>query len=251
VLACAGVPAGVSAVQTTWVLTRGHVPLRPARALVTGPAVRSLSRLSGLFFVLNVAVAVAFSSDAVIVAAGLGAAAAATFAVGLRLFGALGSVLAGASQQLWTAVADALACGDVAWARARVCRVVGLTLAAAVPLAGGLVLAAGPVARMWLGAAFVPSLPLRLAFAVWTVYWLLMTQLSYVLSAAAVVGPQVVMALAMAGLNVALSVWLTARVGTAGPLVGSLLAHLVCSGVPTVLMVARVLRPTGDGAEAG
>jgi O-antigen/teichoic acid export membrane protein len=242
VLASTGLPVVVAAVQSTWVLARRHAHLRPSRQLVTRASFRTLAGVSGLFLALNVAVAVAYQADVMIVASTLGAGSAAVFAVGLRMFGLVGTTLAGASQQMWTAMAEALARGDVVWVRSRLLRIIFGTLAVSVPSAALLVALGRPLARIWVGPDLVPPLGLLAAFALWTVYSLAMTQLSYLLNAAQVIGPQVVMALSMTAANLALSLYLTRQIGIMGPLVGSLTAHVVFSGVPAVVLAVRVLR---------
>jgi O-antigen/teichoic acid export membrane protein len=242
VLASMGLPVIVAAIQSAWVLGRSHTHLRPARRLVTRALLRSLAGVSGLFLVLNVAVAVAYQSDVVIVASTLGASSAAVFAVGLRMFGVVSGTLAGASQQMWTAMAEAFARGDVSWIRSRLVRLVLGTLAVSVPSALLLVVLGRPLARMWVGPELIPSLGLLSTFALWTVYSLTMTQVSFLLNAAQIVTPQVIMALSMTAANLVLSLHLTRHIGITGPLVGSLIAHIIFSGVPTVLLAVRVLR---------
>jgi O-antigen/teichoic acid export membrane protein len=244
VLASIGLPVMVATIQSTWVLVRSHSQLRPSWRLVNGTLLRSLARVSGLFLVLNVAVAFAFQSDVVIVASTLGAGSAAVFAVGLRMFSVVSGTLAGASQQMWTSMAEAFARGDVAWIRSRFVRIIFGTLAVSVPSAMFLVAFGRPLARMWVGPELIPSTGLLAAFAVWTVYSLAMTQISFLLNAAQIVGPQVIMALSMTTANLMLSLHLTRHIGITGPLVGSLIAHIVFSGVPTVILAVRVFRET-------
>ena len=96
--------------------------------------------------------------------------------------------------------------------------------------------------------ALVPPISLLIAFALWNVYSLALTQCSYLLNAASIVGPQIGMATAMALVNIPLSIELTRRIGLSGPLYGSLISHVLFAGIPTVFLVRRVLR--GGMAEA-
>lgn len=249
VLAFAGVPVIVSAVQSGWVLGRSHPHLRPRAALVTLGSVGQLLRLSSLFLVLNLAVAVAYQSDQLIVAGIAGAAQAAVFAVTIRVFTLLSGLIGSGTQQLWPAMAEALQRGDLAWVRSRFRRVAGAT-AAVLTVGCALVVAVGqPLIRLWAGPGVVPPVSLLVALSLWTVYATFMTQVSYLLNAAEIVGPQVVMALAMAAVNLGVSLYLTHRIGIIGPVVGSLVAHLAVNGVPAVLIARRVLAGNGPGAE--
>lgn len=241
VLATAGVPPLVATMCSVWVLARRHPHLRPALRFVTPKAVRGLAGVSGLFFALNVAVTIAYQTDILIVASTLGTGAAAIFAIGARMFAVLTGTLAAASQQIWTSMAEAMARGDTGWVRSRFTRVLGGTLGISIPAAVVLVAAGRPLSEMWVGRQFVPPLTLLIAFAAWAVYSVTMTQVGYLLNAAQVVKPQVAMAISMALVNVAVSIFLTHRIGIVGPLLGSLISHVVCSGVPSLVLASRVL----------
>jgi len=241
VAATISTPVVVALVQSVWVFNRAS-HLRPGRSHVSRDVARHLLRVGGLFFALNFAAAVAFQSDALITSAVLGASSAAVFAIGLRMFGAASGLFASSLQQFWPALAEALARGDLEWTRRRFKQVLTISTASLAALAGLLVVIGQPVARIWVGASLVPPLGLLVAFAAWTVYAHVMTQCSTLLNAGRVVGPQVAMATAMACVNVPLSIVLTKRIGLAGPLVGSLVSHILCVGVPVIFLVRGVLR---------
>ena len=78
--------------------------------------------------------------------------------------------------------------------------------------------------------------------AVGAVYFNVATQVTFLLNAADIVRPQVAMALTMAVANVSLSIYLTHRIGVIGPVVGSLVAHVFCYGLPALLIARRILR---------
>jgi O-antigen/teichoic acid export membrane protein len=246
VVALVGTPVIFAASQSLWVLTVTYPDIRPKYGLVTRSSLWSLGQVSGLFFILNIAITFAYQCDMLIVASTLGAGAAAVFAIGLRMFGALSGVLSGASQQLWTSMAEAMSRGDMDWVRTRFIRVLAGT--SAIALAGSVVLVAlgRPIARVWVGDDLVPSLGLLCAFALWTVYSIVMTQISFLMNAAQIIGPQIVMALTMTVANIAISIYLTNRMGLVGPLLGSLIAHVSCSGIPAIVYMRKILRTPGD-----
>jgi O-antigen/teichoic acid export membrane protein len=241
VAATISTPVLVACVQSVWILNRAS-HLRPERSHVSRDVVRHLLQVGGLFFALNFAVAVAYQSDTLITSAVLGASSAAVFAVGLRMFGAVSGLFATSLQQFWPALAEALARGDLEWTRRRFGHVLTISTASLGAMAGLLVAIGQPLARIWVGESLVPPLGLLVAFAAWTVYAHAMGQCSTLLNAGGVVAPQVAMATAMACVNVPLSILLTKQIGLAGPLVGSLLSHMLCNGAPTVLLVRGVLR---------
>jgi O-antigen/teichoic acid export membrane protein len=241
VAATISVPVLVSCVESVWVL-RQAAHLRPGRSHVSRDVTKHLVRLGGLFFVLNFAVSAAFQSDALITSAVLGASSAAVFAVGLRMFGAVSGLSGAALQQFWPALAEALARGDLEWTRRRFRQVLTVSTASVAAVCGLLVLVGQPLARVWVGESLVPPVSLLVAFAAWTVYSHVLGQCGVLLNAAGVVGAQVAMAVAMTCVNVPLSIALTKQIGLAGPLVGSLVAHMLCAGIPAVFLVRRVLR---------
>lgn len=241
ILATITVPVLVSCVQSIRVL-RGAEQLTPARSEASRQMAGELLRVGGLFLALNVAVAVSYQSDTLIVSTILGASTAAVFAVGLRMFGTMSSVFETALQQFWPALAEAFARDDLGWVRRRFRLALVSSTAVLAGLSALLVLFGQPVARLWVGPSLVPPMGLLVAFAAWTVYSQAMSQCSVLLNAARVVRPQVVMATAMTCTNLPISIVLTRQIGLAGPLVGSLVAHILCAGVPTVVLVRRALR---------
>jgi len=241
VAATISTPILVACLQSAWVFRRAS-HLRPGRSHVSRDVVRHLLRFGGLFFALNLAVAAAYQSDTLITSAVLGASSAAVFAIALRMFGAASGLFATSLQQFWPALAEALARGDLEWTKRRFKQVLTISTALLTAAAGLLVAIGQPLARIWVGESLVPPLGLLVAFAAWTVYAHAMSQCGTLLSAAGVVAPQVAMATVMVCVNVPLSIVLTSHIGLAGPVVGSLVAHMLCSGVPVVFLVRKVLR---------
>ncbi len=242
VAAVVGTPTIVAALQTLYVFMVAVPDLRPTWHLVTRGSMLSLSKVSVLFLVLNISVAFAYQTDMLVVASSLGAETAAVFAVGLRIYGVLSSVISGASQQLWTSMAEALSRGDMQWVKTRFLRVTLGTLGVATVISGAIVLLGDRIATVWVGPDLVPPRQLFVAFGVWSVYSLFMTQVGFLLNAAQIVGRQIVMALGMTAANISLSLYLVHRIGIIGPLIGSLVAHIVFTGIPAFFLIRQLFR---------
>ena len=240
VIATISTPVLVSCVESVWVLNRAS-HLRPGLDHISQDMVRHLLRVGGLFFALNLAVAVAYQTDMLIVSSVLGASSAAVFVIGLRMFGAVTGIFTLALQQLWPAFAEALSRGDIEWTRRRFTQVLAISTISIAGMSGLLVGIGQPLARIWVGNNLVPPLGLLIAFAAWTVYAHVMGQCSTLLNAAGVVGPQIAMSTAMVLLNLPLSIVLTKQIGLMGPLIGSLASHMICFGVPMGFLVRNVL----------
>ncbi len=235
-----GVPTVIAGAQCLIVLYCGQACLKPSRSKISPPSVVALVKIGGLYLVLNLAIAFAYSTDTLVVSGVRGVVSAGIFAVALRFFGLISGLATAATQQLWPAMAAALADGDVDWAMSRLRRSILLS-GVTVSIASLIVIAAGPWAiREWFGPALVPGRSLLIAMGCWSTYSVAMSQLSYLLSAAQIVRAQVVMATLMAAVNLPLSIYLAYRIGVTGPLIASLVSHTFFAGMPTVRLVLRL-----------
>jgi O-antigen/teichoic acid export membrane protein len=231
-------PVGVLLVQTlTVVPRRWWTSMAGSRQVL-----RSLAGTGGLFLILSLASVLSYQTDALVVVNVIGPAAAAVLAVHTRLFGAVSALTNSALAQVWPASAEALAAGDLAWVRRTFPRLL-LGLAA---VSGGaslaLLLLARPLISLWVGGSYKGPILLIAALAVWTTYGAVMSQCSQLLNAAGVVRPQVVMATLMTAANIPASIWLAYKIGVAGPVVATIGCHVVVAGIPTAILVHRVLR---------
>src|SRR5205085_8320463 len=89
--------------------------LRPAFKAADWQTGRSLLRLGTLFFILQIAVSLAFTSDNVIVAQVVGPQAVTDLSVPARLFSLIPLFLGIALTPLWPAYGEAMARGDKTW----------------------------------------------------------------------------------------------------------------------------------------
>ena len=242
VLALTGVPVIFNLVETGWVFGFEQVPLRPRRSFVARSTVVGLARLGGLFFVLSAASAVAYQTDTLVTASILGAAAAGIFTVAARMFSAVSTLISGMSAQLWTATVGAIAVGDIGWVRSRFRLTILVTLAVAIPTNVGLVVFGRWIARIWVGSQNVPPTSLLVVTALWGVYSTVMGQLALIMNAFEVIKSQIVMASVMAVSNIALSIQLTRWFGITGPVLGSLISHILFNGIPAIYIVRRLLK---------
>jgi O-antigen/teichoic acid export membrane protein len=202
---------------------------------------RSLAGTGGLFFTLNLASVLSYQTDALVVVNVIGPGAAAVLAVHTRLFGAVSGVITSALAQVWPASAEALSAGDLPWVRRTFPRLL-LALGAVSGVASlALLLLARPLVRLWVGGSYEGPMLLIAALAIWTTYGAVMGQCSQLLNAAKVVRPQVIMATVMTAVNIPASIWLADKIGVAGPVVATIVCHVLVAGIPTALLVRRLL----------
>jgi O-antigen/teichoic acid export membrane protein len=201
-----------------------------------------LVRAGVLFFVLQLAVAVAFQSDVVVATHILGPPAAAEYSVTFRLFFLVPTVLSMAYLPLWPAYGEAIARGDVFWLRRTLVRTT-LIGAAVTGISSVLLLVFGrEVLRVWLGAVFDPPFMLLLGMALWAIVNTSFTSVSMLLNGASILRFQVLIAITMATTSIAGSIILGSHFGLPGVIWGTLLAYVACSAVPTLWYLPRLLR---------
>jgi O-antigen/teichoic acid export membrane protein len=239
VLAIAGLPALVVLATTLVILRREYRPIWPSLKQVRRGDARVVLSLGGNLFIIGIAGALAYQTDTLIVAGVLGAASAGIYAIALRMFGLVTNVLGAVMSPYWAAFSEASSLQHEDWLRSRFRLVMLGTVAASIVLAAAIVAFGPTLAEVWVGEALTPPRELLLDMAAWTVYAAAMSQASVLLNATGIVKPQAAMAIAMLAVNLPVSIGLTAMVGLPGPVLGSLFAHVVCAGVPTILLVRR------------
>jgi len=251
VLAMAGAPL-LATVANGVALVARSAWLRPKLHDVTFALARSLLRVGLLFLVLQLAVAVAFTSNSIIIAAMLGPSAVADYAVVSKLF-LIPTVLVGlALGPLWPAYREALSRGDVRWVRRTFRRSIRLSLSVAGLVSAVLVVFGLPLIAAWVGASVEPTFGLILAVGIWTTLNAVGTAVAMLLNGAQVMRFLVVTAVVMATANILLSVALTARIGIAGVVWGSVIAYTVFMLIPVALYLPRIFaRLERDNAPTG
>jgi O-antigen/teichoic acid export membrane protein len=216
--------------------------LRPRWSLLEWGTTRELLGSGSGFFLIQIAGAVVFSSDNVVVSHYLGAAQVTPYNVTWRLVALTALLQSLVFPALWPAYAEAYARHDYAWMR----RAFRFTLRGtlALNLAGSFIfIAAGKtMIRWWAGEAAVPTTLLLAAMALWAVISGFMTVESCLLAAVNRTHEQGILSIVAAALNLGLSIVLVQRIGSAGVIAGTILSYLLVLVVPQSLIVRSVLR---------
>ncbi len=237
VLAVAGGPVFATGLNWVQEFVYSRPWLRPRASQVDFRVGAQLARTGSLFLGLQVAGAVAFSSDNFIVAQLLGPVAVAQYSVAQRLFLAVPALVSVGAIALWPAYGEAIVHSDRPWIRRTLLR--STLFAAGVTALGGLVLvAASPVVFGFLvGPALVPSLGLTIGFLVFSVLYAFGNVVSMLLNAANVIAFQLVTASAMALTSIFLKIELGRAYGVAGIIWGTVIAYALISILPIVIYV--------------
>lgn len=249
VLAISGGPLLALALSWAVVFGRQRPWLRPAWAHLTGAWARRITRLGWLFFVLQVAGAVAFASDNLVIARVLGPDLVTRYAVPAKLFTLAPVIVGVALNPLWPAYGEAAARGDMGWVRRALARSLAASLLVSLPLALLLVLLGPQIIRLWVGEQIAPSFALLLGFGVWAVVASVGGVVAMLLNGLSVIGFQAATAVVTAAVAIALKLALARQVGIDGVIWASAAASLVCTLVPSALYIPRLL--AGRAGEGG
>ena len=239
VLALAVAPALALAANGVELLYRRRAWLRPSLGRVDGETARRLLRIGSLFFVLQIAVAVAYESDALVLTQVLGPAAVTTFSITMRVFLVVPTLAGFVLAPLWPAYGEAISRGDAQWVRRTLARALRTGLLLSVACAVILALIARPFIQIWAG--FRPPFSLIVAASIWVIVMTTAATLATFLNSARVVRPQVVLALLMMITNLGLSIAFTRWIGVSGVIWGSIVSQLGVVVIVSSIIVPRVL----------
>ena len=241
VLALAGAPLLAALLNSLYFYFRSQPGLRPRLACFASADALRLARTGALFFVLQVTVAVAYTSDSLVIAQLSGAAAVAEYAVPEKLFGLITLAIAMVLAPLWPAYGEAIARGDHAWVRRTLRRSVLMALGIAAVASGFLLLTGPLLLRLWVGDAVAAPFMLLLALAVWKVVEAGGNAVAVYLNGAHVIGFQVAVAFAFAVCALSLKLLLIPIYGVAGAVWATVAAYLVFVALPYAFVLPRLV----------
>ena len=249
VLAVSG-PSVVAGLVTCCVVFQGRMRwLRPKVVDLDRRSCSSLVRTSGLFFVLQAAGNIGFTSDAVVLAHVCGGAAVAEYSVATKLFSIPQILLSYVLTPLWPAYGEAIAKGDIGWVRRILRRSIVLGIIAMVISACALVLIGQWFVLRWTRGKISVSFLLLLALGAWSIVMAVAGPLGMFLNGAKVVGFQIATASCLAITNILLSIVLARSMGVAGVVFGSIISVLLTTLIPTRLYLEKLLRNIEARAE--
>lgn len=209
--------------------------LRPSLQSASRSSASVVMKTGSLFLALQVAAAVAFSSDNVIVAHLFGPAAVADFGTQRTLFVILNTAASLAVMPLWPAYAHAMSGGETQWIRKTLLFSVALTFTAAAFGAALIILFRDEIFFYWGIQEIRPDMPLMLGFAASTIVTAVGAALAIPLNAASVMKLQVLTAVCLAGLGIPIKILAAGEFGINAMGWGTALAYTTCSLIPTIL----------------
>jgi O-antigen/teichoic acid export membrane protein len=190
VLATSGIPILTSIVLHCLTFYGRLKALRPSIALTNATGLRAVAQNSLVYFVLQVSGVLGVTFQSLIVASNCGLIAVANYSIAMRIAGILHAIIAIILNPLWPAFGDALATGDIAWARRTFLKSIYVTLALGVPIAAAILFYGEPIVTLWLGPNSGIKEQLLAATAVWTLIYAVGQPFAVLVNGAGVLRPQ-------------------------------------------------------------
>jgi O-antigen/teichoic acid export membrane protein len=241
VIASAGVPAAIGLLNAAMFWGSSRAAERPSVSLATPAHAKHLAQAGLLFLTLQLAGSVAYASDNVIIAHVLGQSAVAQYSVASKLFEGLLAVIAVFVAPLWPAYAEAAARGDREWVRRTLLRSLWITAALITVVVIALIVSGKFLMTLWLGEALTYSVPLFLAYGLWTVLKSLGNTLAAFLNGMGQLKSQAALAVTFAAASVFAKIYLAGKWGVAGVPLALVGCYAPIMLLPVALMLPRIL----------
>jgi O-antigen/teichoic acid export membrane protein len=222
-----------------------HPEWRPRRSDMSRIAIDRLLRQGALYFVLQLAMTLAYASDNVILARNRGAVAVGDYAITAKLFSASAIIVGILLQPLWPAYAEAIARREFTWIKRTLLRSsITVTLIAAA-ISAALLLAFDPVVTLWVHRPVPAPLSLQVGLAFWSVIDAVGISLAMFLNAAHVVKFQVILGAMFSLTCFAMKLWLVALYGAPALPWVTVLLHMPMILLPVLWNLKKWL-PSAD-----
>ena len=241
IAALAGTPLLVTIANNVAFFGWMRPDLRPGFRLMSRAVMHRIARLGLLFFVLQVAVAVAYSSDNFVVAKLLGPDAVTRYSVTAKMFSIISLGLSMFLGPLWPAYGEAASRGDLAWIKRTLIRSTAAASILAALAAIPLVVFGPAVLKFWVHQAISPSLLLLLGLGLWSVMDAAGQSVAAFLNGVSAILSQTIIATIFAVGCLTLKIYFVHKLGIAGVPWATLLSYACISAIPLSILVPRVL----------
>jgi O-antigen/teichoic acid export membrane protein len=241
ILAMIGAPL-LAALGNTLVFFLGaRKDLAPRISTVKRASIVRLGKTGSLFLVLQIAMSVAFISDAIVIAHFISASAVSEYSVPEKMFSTVSLLIGMMLAPLWPAYGEAIARGDTKWVYHTLKRsmVIALSVTACSSLL--LVTFGHGLLEAWVGDSVNPPFALLAALGVWKVLEVGGSTFSHFLNGANLLRTQAILAVAMATSAILLKVFLIPLLGIVGVVVGTIISYVAFVALPWLLLTPGVL----------
>jgi O-antigen/teichoic acid export membrane protein len=241
IVAIAGAPIFATALNAIHFFGFVRPDLRPRRTLIARDAISRIARLGGLFFLLQVVVAVSYSADNLIIARTLGAVDVPEYSIPQRMFSLITMMSAMLVAPLWPAYGEALSRGDMKWVRGTLRGSLLAVFVLSSAASASVLLLSSRLIHWWVGSRIHPSFWLLSGLAIWTVVNCCGDAVGAFLNGAAVIRFQVLVASSFGIACVAAKLFAIRHYGIAGIPWATVAAYLLFGALPFAVHVPRLV----------
>ncbi len=241
VLGLAGGPVAASLLNGTVLFIYQRPWLRPCLSQADAASAGSLMRLGSVFFVIQLASSLAYTTDYLIIGKILDQKTVAGYSAIAKMFSLAPMIMEMFLSPLWPAYNEATARGDFAWIKKTLIRSLKMGLLLSVFLAAALVSCGGFILRIWTGKPISPPFLLLLGFGLWSIFAITGSAVAMFLNGSGAIRFQAGCAIAMGFVALIAKIFLCQRFGLTGVIWATALSYLVCIALPMALFVPKFL----------
>jgi O-antigen/teichoic acid export membrane protein len=242
VVAIAGAPILATSMNAIHFFGFVRPDLRPSWELVSRDVIAQIARLGGLFFVLQVVVAVSYSADNFIIARTLGAVNVPEYSIPQRMFALITMMSSMLVAPLWPAYGEAISRGHIAWVQHTLQKSLLIVLGATSVASCILLLFSPLLLHWWVGSRIHPPFMLLLGLSIWTVLACCGDALAVFMNGAGVIRFQVIAA-SIFGLGCLVTkVFLVRHFGISGIPWATISTYGLLTILPCALYIPRFVR---------
>jgi O-antigen/teichoic acid export membrane protein len=254
VLAMAGGPALAQLLNGLVLFRRQRPWLRPQRKGASWKSAKKLLRIGLLFFLLQIAVALSYSSDNLVAAHVLGPEAVAQYSIPSRMFNYILLFMGMVLFPLWPAYTEAITRGDTHWVKKTFLKSMLWSLLLVSLPSIFFTIFGVQILHLWVGPEITPSFSLLLGLGLWTILGSVGTAVGMLFNAANILRFQIVCASLMSIGALLAKILLSHTIGLSGIIWGTIIAHSLFFWLPCVFYIPKLLsrmqaRPLGAAFE--
>jgi O-antigen/teichoic acid export membrane protein len=203
---------------------------------------RNLLKTGFLFFVLQISVAIAYSSDNLVISNILGASAVPEYSVPARLFTVIGSIVGMMLTPLWPAYGEAWARGDYQWSKGILKKSLLVSGVITTFFSIIAVLFSHFLIHHWVGADFTVFTSIVIGLATWTIIASVGNAVAMFLNGVNVILPQVIISLVTAIVGLILKILFVHKFGVSGAVWGNVISFSLLCLLPYSIYIPNLLR---------
>ena len=241
VIALSGTSLLVNLASNCWVFLIHRPVLLPRLRHVELGAMRSLGKVGGKFFLIQIMALVTFQTDNLVIGHYLGAAHVPEYSLTYTLFSYTSLPQNALFSYLWAAYTEAIARKDIAWVSRTFHLNLWLGMAFTAVAVAGIAVIAQPFIGWWAGAAVVPSVALIGWMAAWSMINAFTNPIACLLASASHLRAQIIYSALSTVCNIALSIFLVQRWGAVGVIAATVISYAFFVCVPVYVDAERLL----------